>query len=490
MAEGGDAPDLGVLVQTAEGWVVDGQASLGFAWRDDGSSEAGRRRVVVSLQPPIADRPYVQAKAAGKVRGDGGEVGAEGAQQSQPKRRKEGSSDGVTGSAGAVQQTQIESLLDGSAVRTRVAQDVPRLLSALTAAGKTLVSAASATDIAITLPTLDAAHLAGATTALEACPCEVSIAEVSASASSAQDSDTSRFALQFSQDCAHCAEQNMGILAELTASDNHGIPGLGQVELPASLLAGHAIHNTSQSPVIVAVREAAADDASNTSTSPSPMHHHHLLLMPPLSEFAVAEAHDWAQLAVADGSRQYDLIVADPPWENKSVARGAKYATVDYGDLLRLPIPKLMHANTLVALWATNRPKHLRFIQDTLLPRFGLALGGVWHWVKVTPSGEFVVPLDSTHKATYEPILFAAPVGCRRFKICFPKAKLVVSVPSAQHSRKPSLQGLLRPFLPAEPACIELFGRNLAPNTVTLGNQAVLFQAAASFAEVDGESSS
>ena len=37
----------------------------------------------------------------------------------------------------------------------------------------------------------------------------------------------------------------------------------------------------------------------------------------------------------------YGLIVLDPPWENASAARGAKYATLPSRNLLGLPLQRL-----------------------------------------------------------------------------------------------------------------------------------------------------
>jgi hypothetical protein len=55
---------------------------------------------------------------------------------------------------------------------------------------------------------------------------------------------------------------------------------------------------------------------------------------------------------------------------------------------------------------------------------------------------------------------------------------VLVSTPSGIHSHKPPLWPLLRDFglLQTDDQCLEIFGRYLLPNTVTVGNQCLLFQ--------------
>ncbi|KAF0024927.1 hypothetical protein F2P81_021808 [Scophthalmus maximus] len=100
--------------------------------------------------------------------------------------------------------------------------------------------------------------------------------------------------------------------------------------------------------------------------------------------------------------RKFDLIVMDPPWENKSVKRSRRYSSLPSSQLKRLPIPLLASTNCLVVTWVTNRPSHLRFVRDELFPHWGIEVVAEWFWVKVTTSGQFVFPLDSQHKKPYE----------------------------------------------------------------------------------------
>ena len=90
---------------------------------------------------------------------------------------------------------------------------------------------------------------------------------------------------------------------------------------------------------------------------------------------------------------KYDLIVLDPPWENASAHRAQAYLTLPHRRLLKLPLPKLLSPNSLVALWVTTRPKLRRVVDSELLPAWGLRLLRVWLWLKVNTDGSPVCPL-------------------------------------------------------------------------------------------------
>jgi hypothetical protein len=60
-------------------------------------------------------------------------------------------------------------------------------------------------------------------------------------------------------------------------------------------------------------------------------------------------------LSALNVAHQARARAVDPPWENKSVARGAKYPTLPARRLLRLPIAELLHP-VRPALLACGRP--------------------------------------------------------------------------------------------------------------------------------------
>nr|XP_040023833.1 N(6)-adenine-specific methyltransferase METTL4 [Gasterosteus aculeatus aculeatus] len=182
--------------------------------------------------------------------------------------------------------------------------------------------------------------------------------------------------------------------------------------------------------------------------------------------------------------RRFDLIVMDPPWENKSVKRSRRYSSLPSSQLKRLPIPTLASPNCLVVTWVTNRPSHLRFVRDELYPHWGLEVVAQWFWVKVTASGEFVFPLDSDHKKPYEVLVlgrYRCAAGDAASSPGTPEVpvedqRLIVSVPSALHSQKPCLSEVLKPHVGGGAECLELFARSLQPGWTSWGNEVLKFQ--------------
>ncbi|XP_043960313.1 N(6)-adenine-specific methyltransferase METTL4 isoform X2 [Gambusia affinis] len=181
--------------------------------------------------------------------------------------------------------------------------------------------------------------------------------------------------------------------------------------------------------------------------------------------------------------RRFDVIVIDPPWENKSVKRSRRYSSLPSSQMKRLPVPLLGSPGCLVATWVTNRPSHLRFVRDELYPHWGVEVVAEWFWVKVTTSGEFVFPLDSPHKKPYEVLVLGryrpandhtSPLQTANVPV--EDKRLIVSVPSALHSQKPSLSEVLKLYVGAEAKCLELFARSLQPRWTSWGNEVLKFQ--------------
>lgn len=127
--------------------------------------------------------------------------------------------------------------------------------------------------------------------------------------------------------------------------------------------------------------------------------------------------------------RKFDLVVMDPPWENKSAKRKKRfhfyfhfsewasnrktifhiisrkyyfwiatfyslcstekniflgsYNYLPEHDLKKLPLQKILQRNSLVVVWVTNKQKYLEFVRDVLFPIWGVQCVGHWHWVKV-----------------------------------------------------------------------------------------------------------
>lgn len=134
----------------------------------------------------------------------------------------------------------------------------------------------------------------------------------------------------------------------------------------------------------------------------------------------------------------YDVILLDPPWENKSAARKRSYSTLNCDELfLALPLPRLFTGSCLVAVWCTVNAAHLDFVVHRLLPSWRLPYQTTWYWVKVTKRGEPVRPFCCPHKKPFEFVVFGGTTAEP-----LPRDKVFVSVPSTVHSHKPPLAGM------------------------------------------------
>ena len=51
--------------------------------------------------------------------------------------------------------------------------------------------------------------------------------------------------------------------------------------------------------------------------------------------------------------------------------------------LLSLPVPSLVSAGALVAVWVTNKRGVAWFVEHRLFPAWGVEMVGEWTWVKV-----------------------------------------------------------------------------------------------------------
>uniref|UniRef100_A0A8C1CV65 Methyltransferase 4, N6-adenosine n=1 Tax=Cyprinus carpio carpio TaxID=630221 RepID=A0A8C1CV65_CYPCA len=203
-------------------------------------------------------------------------------------------------------------------------------------------------------------------------------------------------------------------------------------------------------------------------------------LLPPRSRFLLSDITRMHPLV--NSGDKFDLIVLDPPWENKSVKRSNRYSSLPSSQLKQLPVPALAAPECLVVTWVTNRAKHLRFIKEELYPYWAVEVLAEWLWVKVTQTGEFVFPLDSPHKKPYEVLVLGRHrSGTDRAVRSsaaeeLPEQRLLISVPSVLHSQKPSLSAVLKPYISPEPKCLELFARSLQRDWTSWGNEVIKFQ--------------
>ncbi|NWR32684.1 METL4 protein, partial [Tachuris rubrigastra] len=204
-------------------------------------------------------------------------------------------------------------------------------------------------------------------------------------------------------------------------------------------------------------------------------------LVPPKSSFLLSDISCLQPLL--NYKKKYDVIVIDPPWENKSVKRSNRYSHLSSWQIKQIPVLTLAAANCLVVTWVTNRQKHLNFVKDELYPHWSVKTLAEWHWVKITRAGEFVLPLDSLHKKPYEVLVLGRVQGdvkeaLRKSEglLPIPEHKLIVSIPCTLHSHKPPLTAVLAEFIKPGVECLELFARNLQPGWTSWGNEVLKFQ--------------
>jgi N6-adenosine-specific RNA methylase IME4 len=203
----------------------------------------------------------------------------------------------------------------------------------------------------------------------------------------------------------------------------------------------------------------------------------------------------------ASATRLFDVVLLDPPWGNKSVQRGHMYSTLSSAAVAALDVGRLCAPSAIVAVWVTNNERLiadvrvcasemvsvsvcvcvwvwvcvcvcvvwvgvmlLQVLQGTLacdrciaslafnpppltcarkeilFRRWGVKPVAEWLWAKANTDGTLVSDLHSTHHRPYEILMIgtrgepAAPV---------PRWHTIISVPSAHHSRKPSVHRLL-----------------------------------------------
>ncbi|KAL2653789.1 hypothetical protein R1flu_021917 [Riccia fluitans] len=193
----------------------------------------------------------------------------------------------------------------------------------------------------------------------------------------------------------------------------------------------------------------------------------------------------------------YNLILIDPPWENKSVHRKSLYPTLPNRQLLSLPIQKLVHnEGALLALWLTNREKLHQFVEKELFPAWGVELAASWYWLKVNNSGEMISPLDLQHHKPYECLLLGYLPGEKQeaasketvqkgavsekgnVSLNTPPNKFVIMSIPGDHSRKPPIGSLLSQYAPGPSPVngLELFARELTPGWTSWGNEPLRFQ--------------
>ena len=228
-------------------------------------------------------------------------------------------------------------------------------------------------------------------------------------------------------------------------------------------------------------------------------------LLPPLSSFMLSNINSksiktFSQSAYnmlpksskSAGPGQFDFVLLDPPWANRSVRRSRKYETIESGGEETDPLIHLegmlgqhITPGGLVGCWVTNkvtvREKALRVFES-----WGVGLVEEWVWLKVTTQGEPVTELGGLWRKPYEVLLLgkkalkdetgrtlACTVGTEDKVV---KKRLIIAVPDL-HSRKPNLKELIERMVP-DPEnyrALEVFARNMTAGWWTWGDECLKY---------------
>uniref|UniRef100_W8BSG3 Methyltransferase-like protein 4 n=1 Tax=Ceratitis capitata TaxID=7213 RepID=W8BSG3_CERCA len=206
----------------------------------------------------------------------------------------------------------------------------------------------------------------------------------------------------------------------------------------------------------------------------------HSFIIPPRCKFYNNNVDELTKLLpqLMPTSEFFDLIVLDPPWRNKYIRRLKRakqelgYKMLNTVELSQMPIERLVHKQSILAIWCTNSQDHQRAIVEELLPKWNLRVLHIMHWVKVNTKGQLIGPIDTsgTKKQPFEMIYLACHLESGKdFGIELQKVTAIFSIPSIVHSHKPPLLPWLKNVLPDNPNCLEIFARYLQPQFTSIG---------------------
>jgi N6-adenosine-specific RNA methylase IME4 len=201
-----------------------------------------------------------------------------------------------------------------------------------------------------------------------------------------------------------------------------------------------------------------------------------------------------ARTAFINEAPNFDLIILDPPWPNRSARRKKGNYTVAYDldsirDLLSsIPVAPRLSPHGLVAVWVTNAGRFTELLTAPvrgIFAEWGLELIDEWTWLKVTSHGEPIVRVDSTWRKPWERLLIARRIGSAT-KIQEGAGKVIVSVPDV-HSRKPNLRGMFEGILGHEYTALEVFARSLTAGWWGWGDDVLRFQKHEYWRDIDDQ---
>lgn len=218
--------------------------------------------------------------------------------------------------------------------------------------------------------------------------------------------------------------------------------------------------------------------------------------IPPLSTFILSSIDSSAEMFMNaantclcknsfSGPGQFDFILADPPWPNRSVHRAKQYKTLEHHfndpwETIQDVLGQHLAPGGLVGIWVTNKAEPRKKVL-TAFQQWNVQLVEEWVWIKTTLNGELVTELDGLWRRPYEVLLLG------RKSYGFGSANLtsesstinrrfICGVPDL-HSRKPSLKELIEPLMPDRCSyrALEVFARNLTAGWWSWGDEVLKF---------------
>lgn len=205
-----------------------------------------------------------------------------------------------------------------------------------------------------------------------------------------------------------------------------------------------------------------------------------------VAEFSTATRSFFPTPTASAGPGQFDLVLLDPPWDNRSVRRSREYSTIGQGSDPMVALQDVLGTHiapqALVACWTTTKSSSREHAIEAFA-EWGVELVEEWTWLKTTISGQPVTDIKGLWRKPYEVLLLgrksnlmpgaldgSCPVECEVIQ------KTIVAMPDF-HSRKPCLKGLLEQMI-AEPTnyrALEIFARNLTSGWCSWGNEPIKY---------------
>ncbi|MCJ1235760.1 hypothetical protein MMC14_003731 [Varicellaria rhodocarpa] len=185
------------------------------------------------------------------------------------------------------------------------------------------------------------------------------------------------------------------------------------------------------------------------------------------------------------GLGQFEFILLDPPWQNRSVTRSQRYKTAKGSNPLFAVqgiLSKHIAPEGIVACWITNnasaRMAALKAFED-----WNVYLIEQWIWLKTTAQGEPVYDMEGLWRKPYETLLVGRksdkPMNYSTSEINRQrevKYRFLGAVPDL-HSRKPCLRSLIAPLMQnaQDYRALEIFARNLTAGWWAWGDEVLKF---------------